>query len=790
MPGNFSFTPPGQSLGGAAAPVATFLYDGQGYALLPNVLCESIQYHEGNDPPTARFSYVLSNSNLQSPFPEQFEQLWPLNLPDPNLVGMYIADPGDRIVVLMVLPDSSLNVLFDGFSRAPQADVSGEQQHAGFAAVGVAIRCWDIPIQGRVQRSADPKSIVKTDGSADVATNLPTVFNPNDATHPNGQPNCTQDNQDTNESDPTSSYPVFIEANLDRTTDPRTFWTLSKCVRYILGVCNPPDSDDEQGDDDPYDPSQLDIQDTYKQFITNPDFTALDDILDSRQPTPGNEYYDPNKPSSYTSNPIIVREFDCTNFAWPDALERLLGYHGFGMRWTLTQDDNGQPVNSFAVYRKDAGATIAPKSLWMPAAGDTLDPTQPNVAELSASFDYRNLANEYVVEMAPTRYEASFILAPAFTPTAGDEMASNRSKYFKSNLTNASVLDRLKYRTYVFDECGDGHWDQGSMKWKTTSGDFTPIFPAQPLNDGSGKSVPTFVNRYRPGATRLLTDDGSGDRYKYQVSISRDYDGPAPAVWDGKTGHWQAVKSSHWSLLDDELGVEFTGEDPEKIAIGKYTGPNAQEPGETLKGVTSIANPGTNQTNKYFYVMLTTVVEGDQGSDVIAPHRYASPLANTVRRRVEAGDHWRKDVLTQSSIYYGPLILAYYQAMIAAKAKKKDVVLPAFDKSGNIVVRDDSPSAADHAAQLRAAHEFPPVPVSVALQGINLAYQVGDRIGSIRGRNVSLLQNAGAEQSEAPSYPFVVSVSFGFLPAQTTHLQLTDRRLEPAPIESGHRSRS
>ena len=70
---------------------------------------------------------------------------------------------------------------------------------------------------------------------------------------------------------------------------------------------------------------------------------------------------------------------------------------------------------------------------------------------------------------------------------------------------------------------------------------------------------------------------------------------------------------------------------PELTGIGKYTGANRQQSGESLKGVTSIANPGTAQGTKYFYIMLTTVVEGDQGSEVIAPHRYASPLRNSTR---------------------------------------------------------------------------------------------------------------------------------------------------------------
>lgn len=58
--------------------------------------------------------------------------------------------------------------------------------------------------------------------------------------------------------------------------------------------------------------------------------------------------------------------------------------------------------------------------------------------------------------------------------------------------------------------------------------------------------------------------------------------------------------------------------------------------------------------------------------------------------------------------------------------------------------------------------------------------QIGDRIGEINGRDVSLLVNAGAEQGEAASYPYVVALTWDFQgEKQSTTLQLTDRRLEP-----------
>ena len=61
---------------------------------------------------------------------------------------------------------------------------------------------------------------------------------------------------------------------------------------------------------------------------------------------------------------------------------------------------------------------------------------------------------------------------------------------------------------------------------------------------------------------------------------------------------------------------------------------------------------------------------------------------------------------------------------------------------------------------------------------ITTYYQVGDRIQGIDGRNVSLQTNVGIDQGEAPSYPWVVGVSWIFEgDRQQTVIQLSDRQV-------------
>ena len=89
-------------------------------------------------------------------------------------------------------------------------------------------------------------------------------------------------------------------------------------------------------------------------------------------------------------------------------------------------------------------------------------------------------------------------------------------------------------------------------------------------------------------------------------------------------------------------------------------------------------------------------------------------------------------------------------------------------------------AAEAHACQLRSAHEFPPLTAAVTIPMLVGYINIGDRIHEIDGRDVSLLVNAGAEQGEPASYPYVVALTWDFQgEKQSTTVQLSDRRQEP-----------
>jgi hypothetical protein len=647
---------------------------------------------------------VLDDSSSTPGFPAQFEDLWPL-----DAAGPYVLRTDERVVILAMSPSGKGRILFDGFVQAPRVDLGSSSQQVSIVAVAVPTRCWDSPIGGRLQRHGDDPQ----HGDV-VSVDLPSRFNPD------GQPNCTPDGYDVNSSNPATSYPVFLDADLDRLPDPRTYWTLGKLVRYILSVYND------------------------GKYVQNPDFPQLDALLQSRVPKNGSAFVNPGDSSNYTAADLVIRDFDATNMAWPDALSLQLGYAGFSMRFRTSEDSTGAPLHTLQVYRKDAAGQSAPRELELPARGAQLDPARCNVAALNLTRETRSIVNAITVETQQRRVEVSVVLAPGFTPTAGDELAANRRSFLRANLATASGDVRRKYRCYVADEAGDGHWDPSSAQWRTSALDLSVIFPS----NAQGKL--TYVRRLRPGSNTLLSRDSTGQPLTAQLALSRDYNGPAPAIWDG-TGTWQTIAGG-WELLDDRLGILVTVEDPEAWPIGDYTGANPQEQSRTLRGITSQANPSAPNTR--FALRLTTAIDDDLMLPAVIPARPASPTNFTLRRRVDARDHFSMETIAAGSVYN--------------------------PSTKPVVTRDDTQRALAHAQQLRAAFELPPLTGSVTIPSLINAYSIGDRIGRINGREISFQTNVGTDQGESPVYPVVVALTWDFTGSQqATILELADRRGDP-----------
>lgn len=739
MAGSFTFGSLPPAMSSPAVPVLVCFYtpadpddpDSRGrFTPLPNIACMQIRESSGPHPPTAQFEYMLDdNMAFNYGWPSEIEQIWPIDAQE----SPYVVENDDRIIVIVSNSNNVTSILFDGFAQVPQADIS-ESQAITFTALGVASRCWDSPIRGRMQRNADSP---EEDVTGPIDTDLPCRFNPSDASVADGnkggiQPNCIPADTDVDEGDDTVSYPVFLDSDLDAPEgdiSTLTYWSVSKACRYLMSVGND------------------------QTYVNNPDFTNLTSLLAAYSPPTGSDI---STLSSDTTADVVLRDFDASDKAWPDAIHEPLSYAGFEFAFVTSADGNGFPQTNLHIYRNDALTTIAPKQLFLQPTGGNVGDAPNNVFAFHVARDCNAIVNQYSIESPLKHIEAAFLLAPLYRHAAGDDAPgpTGVGQFVRSSWTpDTTAVIRRKYRWYGMDEAGDGHWSSESGEWITEAFDFgTPqpnggsvLFP----NDGG--DLPTYVRRYRPGLTTLISLDTEGHPLKAELAISFNSSFNGPAVWDGSDGDWYPVDG--WKLLPDRLGIEVTEDDPEQWKAAR---------GVQIRGVSWFTPDGTPpakdpfagvQTNLEAPVFrLTTVINDDRMLKAVARKRTASPTRFTRRRRVDCRDHFQLNVIDYSSPY---------------------------NSTGqSINARDDTSKALAHATALRAKTEFPPVAGAVTLPFITDFYGLGDRISEIDGRNISLQKNVGASTGEAPDCPIVVSRTFRFQPHQETELQLADNRAE------------
>jgi hypothetical protein len=746
--GSFDLSPVPGGIATIAIPIGVALYtpgDENPYTILPNVRCLRVDYREGPEPPLARFAYILDDLiDGALGWPSQFERLWPI-----DAQGDYVVKTDDRLVVLAEIPSSTGDgspqtiVLFDGFAQVPQVDVDDDRQSVTFVAQGVAIRLWDTPILGRVQRDADKTST--TDMSGDFFVDLPCRFNPADSsigTNGGYVGNSVAASDFTSDPD-IGDYPVFVEPLIVEAHVAETnYWFISDAIKYLIGV------------------EQSPLDDAENPYVIYPTLDSLDDVLGTYAPPDDGPL---NADAPLTN--VKIRDYDASNKMVPDVMAELFRYGGFVMVFEVVTAEGGTPETHLRIKRRDGLATTAPKLLYLAADGaETLDVTANNATSLHLARDMNEIVNEWDVETALQQFEITVYLAPLFTPVSGDGDAAHVVNFLKANLAKVTDQTRRMYRWYGADECGDGHYNQATSTFVTDMiCDFDAVFPP---NEDSDQT--TWVARYRPGSRTLISRDASGNPLKAVLELSRGGVSNDPKIMtEADTQVWSVIPGG-WKLLDDRLGIEVTSENPEMWQTEQSKLISAVEAVPTIRGVTWAANPDPTH-NAAILLRLTTVVEADVVIGTArAAKRQASPTKFTRRRRADGKDHFQFCAISTNSLYY---------------STQKDIDGASGDGSNPLVVRDDTAAAKTHAEQLRAAHEFPTLAGSATIPFLTDYYQIGDRIKIVQGRNASLQINVGVDQGEAPTYPWITAFAWDFTgDAQRTILQFSDRRAEPQGV--------
>jgi len=748
---------------------------------LPNIRCLSRSRHEFHAW-TGQFRYAFDQSSFAGTAdPRRVEQCLAMVAKGSRTLAI-----DDRIRVVRMVGTRRTDILFDGFLVAPQAELADKTEAVTFTVASVPIREWDTPLGGAVYRDNEGIDSAPNDDSnpalpQDIQTDLPARFNPN------GKPNAIK--KDNYSGEGNYKYPVFVDENLPtyRQTDTETIvfpiehWTLAGAVKYCLAIGNPRVPDDADPEADPV-PAYVDYS----------AFTYLDDLFTAVRSTSEDGWIDMSDPDTFTREPIIVADCDVTGMCWPDAVRRLIEPHGFGFRFDLKTDEDGEPKWKVVFYRKDDGT--ARKNAFLQRAGEDLIPGKSIVSALSLVRDCSGIQNQWRTLSKPVNREASVILgcttfieAADLVTSTGDPSADKSGRYIRNRPPSISTtpFDPQFGRIFILGEgarADDGFYMAASGLLRESPTSLDALFKESTAGVGGFKAPPsegteprTYVHRRRPPIAPLITKDIGGEPRAAILEVSINYGGTT-GVWDPSAlnldevapdgpeslgGTWQQVPSG-WTLLEDRIGIELTMANPRSWAIGSQGG-NFLQSGvlDVLNclcngTLASVGNPRPEVPRIFF--RLTTVIEADHDIDATAKRRGASPTGFTITRFEDSRDRFKKHIITKRS----------------SLAKEAGITVDTADV-------DDTDDAKSQSEARRRSNECGTFAGTVTVPYFTDSLNVGDKLKGVVGRDISFEMNAGREQGEAALYPIVIGIADHFEGGQSTSVTLQDYRSEPPP---------
>ncbi len=726
----------------------------QRYEPLLMVKCLSIHHVEGPQFSTAEFEYVNQNAITDQFTPAWFETVLPLiSEGSDDTVKV-----DDRLLVVALTADGEdYRFLFDGFVTAPGTRFDGRGYMVGFSAAGVERRCWDEPLQDNWQRNCfKPRTAEKNN----VKTGLPIRFNPN------GKANCTPKDCDMTPAvfaipsgtpDPPPGYaapggaprrqhfPVFLDpdfAGKDPYQDDKPFqrlWSVSSAAQYIIGIGNPGE-----------------------QYVRNPDFTRLDQLLDVYTPREGQSFVDINDPSTYDENPITIADIDVTGRPWPEELHKILDANGFCLCFRIGSDEDGDPLTYLDIYPKNDRDPSHYKDLFLDQWGQDLDPSMNNLAAADMQHDVSAIMNQYYLHTSMEKVEASFILAPLFKIDEADSASAEAmARFIAGGNEDDESEDSQKYRKWGVDEVGAGYWDMQAWAWKTKKPfEFTDMLPLIKPNPEATSGYPAFAYRPRPGFNQLLTKGPDNKPLSAKLRISFDYVGDSPKSMNedyDSASHWFEIPDRSWNLLKDRLGIYIISQDPNAWKVGEIKGdlngghawPLANRQVRCVewlaKKQTATATAGGN-----FWLMLTCVIESDQIANIVSKRRSTSPTKFIVSRAVD-----NRMERTPKRIY----AFSWYGT--------ND------EDEGDTVVDFDKKAAQNYCDGKREVTQYGKFRLRAELPTLTDMYEIGDRIRKVSGRECSFAMNGGTG-AETATYPKVIGITWSLARGEQTTLHLSD----------------
>jgi hypothetical protein len=723
----FTYSDNGVRLSRDCVPVAAFRYDAATGTFQPlgNVKPTEVQRHDGARHSIASFQYIMGNEAILAGDTTWFDDVLPLRrIGNPNVV-----QDDERVVVASMGPDGNLVYMFDGFVTKPEANFSGNRHGIEFNAVGVEFRLMDEPLPDATYRDAsDPFNPTKN-----VMTGLPLHFNPVHDYVVMG--NMTAPGYEANVGG--LKYPVFVEPKCRKTisvggseVQAAQRWDLAGIVKYLLATGNPDQS-----------------------YVKNEDFKYIGQLMKVYKPKNGN-YYDPARPSTYTTAPIRIPTIDLATALLPDALERVLGANGFAMRFEIGTGPGGLPETRIMFERINDPMGYLYTDVYLQQFGETIDPARSNVGSSRLAYDVSNIVNEIRVDTDVVDPECGLVTAPMFQPDPAD-IASNEAKDAFKHSSPTFKQNKNKYRLFGIDEIGEGHlvltrgarrsdgsYPIGSATWSTDPFNFDDVLGRDPVEG------PYWVPRLRPADDTLWSKDEAGDYLKYELWISSDYAGPVPGVWDG-SGTWHKCKGG-FANHKERCGIWINVERPN---AWRYSDSKRDTKPPLAGGEVRVMDwlASTNpETSQFFALMFLCKVRSDDHLGVYAGRRPVSPTSFTIARTIDQRTKYKPGLIHPSSKY----------APAAAPTP----------------VGNELQEAIDFAIAKREMRQLGVFAGQWVIPRITFGYRIGQRVRRIVGRDMDLQTNSNANGAEAPVYPRIVGITWRNDDHQSTFLIPSDHR--------------
>jgi hypothetical protein len=388
----------------------------------------------------------------------------------------------------------------------------------------------------------------------------------------------------------------------------------------------------------------------------------------------------------------------------PDLLDAVLIPHGFGWFTQLSFDEPDEESDDppamrakIVLFRRGEGEE---REIFLQRPGEDLDLAKSNMPDLSMQTSVAELAN---VVQAFGGYEEREVTIELSRGWSESEDAYTVDDLDKDDLDSQYAAHPKAWRLWVGNEAGD------------YTGTRTVVQPITAPLDLSG--VFTLWVNHRRKVEDCLTFDATGLKRR-----------PPHVQWfdpqEGVSGEWKTVQPGSYTVLEDQIGVLFTGQKPpDDIRFAGADGDGAE-----------------------VKLRITGTVAGDARLFREATRRAVSPNGNDVVVMLDVSDRFH-DRQVQTTGDYASVLPDTYG--------KDD--------------RDDGDDLEEYVGMVQDVEDCARIHAAFRLHGICLEYELGQLITRVAGRNISF--NRLAEASEEKRYLQITAIEYHWQ-QQTTVLHV------------------